>query len=132
MMNDKLIARHRLDNGLELLFCEQGNRYFGDYHQVKVVVICRVPVDESMQSEHLSLPDLQKAKQLFGDQVEYRRELRQMAVAGDDVETVRDDLVRNFIANSGAYMQAAGFASRFIARKLKEHRNRSRLHLFKP
>ena len=37
-MSETIIATEKLDNGLVLNFHDRGNRYFGDYHQVKVLV----------------------------------------------------------------------------------------------
>ena len=88
-MSESLIATHRLENGLEISFHDQGNRYFGDYHQVKIIVSCRVVLNNDLLSSHLSSEDLQKATQLFGDHVEYKRIIKQMGVAGDDVGSVR-------------------------------------------
>ena len=128
-MSESLVATHRLENGLELSFHDQGNRYFGDYHQVKIIVSCRVVLNNDLLSSHLSSEDLQKATQIFGDHVDYKRIIKQMGVAGDDVEQVKALMVKNFIENAAKYMQSEDFASRFVARRLTEHRNRSRMHL---
>ena len=128
-MTETVLAEHHLDNGLELLFRDHGNRYFGDYHQVKITVSCRIPLVASLVCDGLSAEDLHKAQQLFGDHVEYKRLIKQMGVAGADVETVKQGMISNFIDNAAAYMQGEDFAARIVARKLVEHKNRSRLHL---
>lgn len=128
-MSESLIATHQLENGLDISFHDQGNRYFGDYHQVKIIVSCRIDLTEELLSSHLSTEDLEKAKKIFGDHVEYKRPIKQMGVSGADVEQVKGLMVQNFLDNAATYMQSADFASRFVARRLAEHRSRSRMHL---
>ena len=128
-MNESILATHKLNNGLEIVFHDNGNRYFGDYHQVKLMVLCRIPLGDELLSEHLSEDDLKKAIQLFGDHVEYKKLLKQMGVAGNDVDNVKQVLIDNFMKNAADYMQGEDFASRYVARRLVEHRNLNRLHL---
>ncbi len=128
-MSESILASHTLKNGLEIVFHDQGNRYFGDYHQVKVMALCRISLNEKLLNKYLSADDLKKALQLFGDHVEYRKILKQMGVAGDDVAAVKESLIDNFLKTATTYMQGDDFAGRFVARRLAEHRNRSRLHL---
>ena len=128
-MSESILATHKLKNGLEIVFHDSGNRYFGDYHQVKLMVHCRIPLNDDLLSEHLADDDLKKAIQLFGDHVEYRKLLKQMGVAGNDVDDVKQALIDNFMKSAADYMQGEDFASRYVARRLVEHRNRNRLHL---
>lgn len=128
-MSESILATRQLKNGLELIFYDQGNRYFGDYHQIKVTVNCRIALTDDLVSDALSSEELQKARQLFGDHVEYRRVLKQMGVAGEQVDSAKMALMNSFIENTGPYMQTDSFAARFVARRLVEHRNRNRLHL---
>ena len=129
MTTDNILFSHSLANGLEIVFREHGNRYFGDYHQVKMTVSCRIDLEESLASGILTKDDLEKARQLFGDHVEYTRLVKQMGVAGAEVESVRQQMIDNFIAHSASYMAGDDFAARFVLRKLTERRNRNRLHL---
>ena len=129
VMSERILDRHVLDNGLEVVFSDEGNRYFGDYHQVKVIASCRINLGDELQSEYLTAADLAKAREIFGEQVEYRRLLKQMGVAGAEVEAVQKRMIDNYLATATAYMQEAGFAARYVARRLVEHRNRSRLYL---
>lgn len=128
-MSEQTLAVEKLTNGLEVRFMEHGNRYFGDYHQVKVTVVCRVELADSLVGDLLSADALARARKLFGDHVEYKRLIKQMAVAGADVDAVKQEMVRNFVENAMSYMQGDDFAARFVARKLTEHNNRNRLHL---
>ena len=128
-MTETVIATERLTNDLEIVFHNQGNRYFGDYHQVKVIVTCLIPVADNLISDYLSREDLLQVKQLFGEHVEYRRLLKQMGVSGADVGQVEQALMANFKKNAMVYMQVDNFASRFVARRLAEHKDRGRQYL---
>jgi hypothetical protein len=39
------IREERLDNGLQILFVDQSNRYFGDYHRVCIQIILVYALD---------------------------------------------------------------------------------------
>jgi len=131
-MSERILARQTLANGLQIVFSDEGNRYFGDYHQVKVFASCQIKLDDNLLSGHLSAADLAKAREIFGEQVEYRRLLKQMGVAGADVDKVQERMIANFLATASTYMQDADFAARFVARRLTEHRSRSRLYVSRP
>jgi len=128
-MKKTLITTEKLDNGLEFQFFEHGNRYFGDYHQVKVTVCCLINIDDSLISDRLSQEDINEARKLFGETVEYTRVLKSMGVSGGDVEKVRADLIANFINSTLPYLQVDDFASKYVFRRLTDHRTRGRMYL---
>ncbi|PLX98433.1 MAG: hypothetical protein C0623_12220 [Desulfuromonas sp.] len=126
-MNERIICSKNLKNGLKVDFCEHGNRYFGDYHQVKVTVRCRIDLTTELVSPRVSVDDLEKARKFFGASIEYRKLLRQMGVAGADVEKVQSELIENFAKNALQYMESNDFAARFVARQLANRKERSRV-----
>ena len=107
-----------LANGLNLDFIDQGNRYFGDYHRVRVVVRCAVPIASEAFAEGPDDPLFLKAQRLFGDEILFERPLERMGVAGDDVEAVRTGLVESFLKSSRGYLEHPDFAVRFIRSQL--------------
>ena len=83
----------RLVNDLTLRFHDQTNRYFGDYHRVRIVVEIELGFDSSF------LPDqdlLTAGIARFGEQLIIRKVLERMGVPGALVEEVRAKLVASY------------------------------------
>lgn len=83
----------RLVNDLTLRFYDQTNRYFGDYHRVRIVVEIELGLDNRF------LPDqdlLTAAIARFGEQLIIRKVLERMGVPGAQVEEVRAKLVVSY------------------------------------
>ncbi|PLX82156.1 MAG: hypothetical protein C0616_02720 [Desulfuromonas sp.] len=108
-----------LTNGLVLSFFDQTNRYYGDYHRVRVEVRAPIPIcptcfptaaDPEVEAE--------KARLLLGSDVVFRAELERMGVAGGDVETVRRELVERFVRTSRVYLELDEFPCRYLSKQL--------------
>ncbi len=118
---EKTLRKEFLDNGLTVEFFDRTNRYYGDYHRLKVDVRCCIPVTpaafpEAADPEAESL----KARCLLGDEAVWERSLEKMGVCGADVEAGQNALIDGFIASSFTYLQNPLFPARFIARELTE------------
>jgi len=109
-----------LANGLLLEMHDRGNRYFGDYHRIKIEIRCIIPLAAGFFGGDEQHPVLLRARQRFGESVVFERSLERMGVAGDEVETLRDEMVNGFLSSSRAYLEHPEFVSRFIARRLQE------------
>ena len=84
------------DNGLTLYFRDSSNRYFGDYHRVLIEIEARVETGET------SL------------RLKYQRPLQKMAVAGDEVERCRSELVEQFLRTTAAYLRQEDMVTRML------------------
>jgi hypothetical protein len=85
----------RLANGVELSFSDCSNRYFGDYHRVRVDVLVRVPATSGT--------------------VETIRHLERMAVPGAQVAAVRERLVDDFLRHAARYLAHPDYPQRLAA-----------------
>ncbi len=94
----------RLQNGLQIKFVDLSNRYFGDYHHLRidVQIICEVP-DNLPVDENRSVG--QQVHTSAGRQLLVKRRLEKMAVASADLERERDGLVEGFLASTRGYLQ---------------------------
>lgn len=112
-MRDTLLTR-TLDNGLQLEFVDQSNRYFGDYHRVRILVRCQV----ALRPEWLAAcPDSvapDQLRTLLGDAVTFERSMEQMGVAGDQLDRVKTRLIEGFLGTTAAYLGSPQFPGRFI------------------
>lgn len=108
-----------LKNGLQLELHDQSNRYFGDYHRLKIEVRCAIPLDKQFFAGDEHHPDLLAARKKFGVSLRFERSLERMGVAGADVEQVREELVASFMKSSAAYLEHPDFVAKYVARQLQ-------------
>jgi hypothetical protein len=118
-----LVRSERLTNGLSVEFYDFSNRYFGDYHRVRIEVRCHIPLEQAL---FLTSPDplteLQEARALLGNGVLFTHVLEKMGVPGGDLERVRKSLMDNYARNALEYLDHPGFAARVIAKELAQRR----------
>ncbi len=110
-----------LDNGVTVDFFSEGNRYFGDFHRVKIVAIATIPlVVESLPA------NLQEAVAACPRSVKYEKTLERMGVTTDNVETVIQTLIDDFIQTVGCYLVKKSFVEGLLRknRDVKPQRNR--------
>lgn len=86
-----------LDNGVAVTFYDLSNRYFGDYHRVRVEVRISVPVPP--QSQPLVKVHM----------------LDRMGVPGAEVSSVRTRMVDDFWRNAAAYLGRPDYPARLLA-----------------
>jgi hypothetical protein len=128
-MSETILHHQILANGLELIFTDLTNRYYGDFHQIKIDVTCSLHItDDLLSASDLSEQEQQRVKNRFGGKVVSHRELKRMGVAGDDVETVAKELVQQFLDTSLPYMLTADFPLRFLRQRLSERPTLKSLH----
>ncbi|ORJ63446.1 hypothetical protein B5V00_00865 [Geothermobacter hydrogeniphilus] len=112
-----------LEGGLKLDFFDLGNRYFGDYHRIKILVRCEVPLRETMfAAESDPRRAFDRARRRLGERVVYERSLERMGVAGADVEAVRDRMIDAFLSSAGPYLRHPEFPRRLVESRLRSHR----------
>lgn len=94
-----------LVNGVSVAFFDQSNRYFGDYHRVRVEVqVTLPPLSGGTAAESPAGGDRQRITHL-----------ERMGVAGAEVETVRDRLVADYWRHAGPYLAHADYPTRLAA-----------------
>ena len=93
-----------LENGVSVAFFDLSNRYFGDYHRVRVEVRISVLVPGQEQP-------LVKV-----------RMLDRMGVPGAEVPAVRARLADDFWINAAAYLGRADYPARLLAAEVSPRR----------
>ncbi len=104
-MKDKLYKITELDHGVVVKFYTLGNRYFGDFHRVRIKAVATIPIIvDSLPAELCptddSLPDF----------INYEKMLERMGVATCHLETVTDSLIDDFLRTVGGYLEKKNFA----------------------
>lgn len=114
----------KLRHGVVVNFFDQSNRYFGDYHQIKISALATVPVKVS------SLPnDLQKSVTSNPATVIYEKHLKRMGVATASRESVIEILIAAFIRSVGSYLENEDFAEHLLRQKVFAGKPHPRLDL---
>jgi len=113
------LRREELANGLVLEFFDHSNRYFGDYHKVRVEVQCRLPLRIELFQDQLDpAAALAQAAARFGDAPLDVRQLERMGVPGAEVDRVRAALIDDFLRTGGVYLQRPDYPQRLLRQKL--------------
>jgi hypothetical protein len=116
-----------LANGLRVEFIDASNRYFGDYHRLRIEVRCRIAVTPQLFAAAADPgAEADRARRLLGDHILWVRHLERMGVAGSDLTTTRQEMIESFVRSSFSYLQSQQFASRYVAIQLTERQNRVR------
>jgi len=112
-----------LENGLVLEFHDQSNRYYGDFHKVRVEIRTRLLLQvELFNAEADPLAALQRARKLFGAELVESRFLERMGVAGAEVEKVREAMIDSFLQTGLGYLQRPDYPRLLLQKRLAAHR----------
>ena len=107
-------AEERLTNGLHLRFFDQSNRYFGDYHRLRIIV----EIELNLGNELLTDPELLAAKKRFGASLTTNRVLERMGVSGSRVESLRGELVASYQTEVQSYLSRPEVPQRLLRAEL--------------
>ena len=124
-MNDvmKLAREVPLENGLTVCFYHHNHRYFGDYHRIKLEIICEIPVRE----EYFSNPDeFAEARAILGRNAFFRRELELMGIPTAEVDQTLEKTMDNFSNHSFSYLASPLFPRKMVLSELEGARRKGR------
>ena len=121
---DKPYNTTDLNNGIRVEFFSCSNRYFGDFHRVKINAVATIPILVA------SLPDdLQKFAASLPDCIKYEKSLERMGVTTDKVEAISQSLINDFLKTARVYLEKSNFAECLLRRNNKVKSNRTRFRL---
>lgn len=115
-----VLREERLANGLQIIFVDESNRYFGDYHRVCVTAtivcsLCELPVadadDEAFRRQAIAA---------FGEQLNVTRRFERMGVPAVDVEKVRTALIEDFLKHAASYLSRPGYLRALVSAELNK------------
>lgn len=116
------LKQELLANGLQIVFTDETNRYFGDYHRVCVVatIICdlhtlpaETPDDELFRRQSIAA---------LGDRLSVVKRIERMGVPSAEVETVCSALIDDFLRNTVVYLARPEYPRMFVNAELKKHK----------
>lgn len=108
-------AEETLANGLHLRFFDQSNRYFGDYHRVRIVVAIELALDNKLLDDQELLS---AGKKRFGATVTTSKVLERMGVPGARVAALRAELVASYQLEAQSYLSRPEVPLRLLRAEL--------------
>jgi len=122
-MPEPVLQRILLDNGLELIFIDQSNRYFGDFYRIHILAVCRcLLTPELLARSGLDPVAQQQLLTVCGGTLEQTRVLSRMGVAGPETDAVKAALVADFLTSTRSYLEADDFPIALILSKSRERK----------
>ncbi len=119
------IREKRLGNGLQIIFTDESNRYFGDYHRVCVVatIVCSFP---ELSEESIEEPFRAQAIKALGERFSVIKRIERMGVTTADVDEVRTALIDHFLKHAASYLSRPEYPRSLVTVEL----NKRRTHRF--
>jgi hypothetical protein len=108
-------AEETLANGLHLRFYDQSNRYFGDYHRVRIVVEIELTLDNALLDDEELLA---AARKRFGAALTTSKVLERMGVPGSRVDELRAELVASYQTEVQSYLSRPEVPLRLLRAEL--------------
>lgn len=115
-----LIRSWNLGNSLVVEVQDESVNYYGDYHNIKLIIRCRVGVEHRYLEPFRDNPRFGKATQILGPVAEYRREIVKAGVPGKDLLKTKSYLLERFEENALAYFEREDFPMKFVQKRLAE------------
>lgn len=107
----KLLHVIKLINGLTVTIYDHTKVYFGDYHHVRVKIICFID-DVIADSSQLNFDSIDPRK------IAYTRTLEKMGVPSIEIDMVINDLLKDFKVNSLPYLSSPDFPRKLAEKEL--------------
>lgn len=115
------IKTFELSNGLTIHIHDTTRRYYGDYHLVRLEVVCEVPLVPDYFDD---CSQLSEAQALLGETAVYSRQLEKMGVPYQGIEAAREDLI-NGLETTLDYFSSEGFPRKLVLSELSKARDKS-------
>ena len=112
-----------LDNGLIVSFFNHTHRYFGDYHRVRVKIICEVPL---LKEYFADQSEYAEAKANLGSNAIFRRDTELMGIPSGELEKCLEKVIENFTDHSLSYLSSPQFPRKFVLTELSGSRKKTR------
>ena len=122
MSEQLFLCDSTLPNGLRVTVADVSRHYYGGYWQVCLEVSCLVPLEMGLFSDPAIEVD---ARRLLGTAVPFVRHLEKMAVHGDELAAVRQELLERYDRHLLPFLGNQQFPSRFIQSEFQKRCKKS-------
>ena len=126
-MNQTLIKTIELKNKLTLNLYDESVKMIGDRWIVTLAARMKVVIDQALiPADRPSWPSKDEIKKLLGKEIVFELKSNRIFVDKNDKTKVLQELSATFIENTLPYLSHADFPQRFLAKKIKEAKDRQR------
>jgi len=115
-----VIRTWRLRKGLVVEVEDESRNYYGDYHNVRLVIRCRIAVKAALLKGVEKNPSYSRVVEAMGPSIEYLRVVGRAGVAGKDVSSVKETLLSSFEETALPYFDREGFEGKFVRKRFDE------------
>ena len=115
----KLVREIPLGNGLTVSIYNHNHRYFGDYHRVRVEIVCKVGVLEEFFANRAEYAE---AMASLGDEAVFRRNVELMGIPTGELHLSLERVIDNFCNHSLAYLSSPEFPRKLVLKELSGSR----------
>jgi hypothetical protein len=122
MSEQSFLRDSTLANGLQVTVADVSRHYYGGYWQVCLEVSCLVSLEMGQFSDPATESD---ARLLLGTTVPFVRHLEKMAVHGDELAAVRQELLERYDRHLLPFLGNQQFPSRFIQSEFQKRCKKS-------
>lgn len=112
-----------LESGLTVSFVDSTSHYYGGYYRVAVVAECTIVLCPDLCPPGM---DYQNVRSMLGDTVRYSQQLERMGVRDTEIESVREQLIEQFIETGRGYLSSPDFPARLVSSELQKLQKRSK------
>lgn len=124
-MNQQLIKTIELENRLTLNLYDESVKMIGDRWIVTLTARIKVAVDKALTPKNrLSLPSKDEITKMLGKEVVFEQKSNRIFVDKDAKTSVLQELADTFLENTLPYLSHADFPQRFLAKKIKEAKDK--------
>jgi hypothetical protein len=117
----KLVREIPLENGLMVCIYNHNHRYFGDYHRVRVEIVCKVKVLEEYFADRAEYAG---AKASLGDSAVFQHNVELMGVSSAELDRSLERVIENFANHSLAYLASPIFPRKLVLAELSGSRQK--------
>jgi hypothetical protein len=115
-----VIRTWHLIRGLIVEVEDESRNYYGDYHNVRLVIRCRIAVKAELLKGMEEMPSYARVVEAMGPSIEYLRVVGRAGVAGKDVSSVKEALLASFEETALPYFDREGFEEKFVRKRFDE------------
>jgi len=115
-----VIRTWHLIRGLIVQVEDESRNYYGDYHNVRLVIRCRIAVKVELLKGVEKNPSYARVVEAMGPSIEYLRVVGKAGVAGKDVSSVKEALLASFEETALPYFDREDFEEKFVRKRFDE------------
>jgi len=114
------IRQEKLDNGLQIVFVDESNRYFGDYHRICIIATVLCTLSELAVESSDDEIFLSKAIEKLGAELRVVKRFERMGVPSADVDAVRNSMIDDFLKSASPYLNRPEYPRLLIDAEMKK------------